>query len=187
MLHAHTFKHLAVETLDHRWGFYRQVRAAKILLLTTVIQKHFVWGKCPHSMQLEIFLFRSHQVKASPAMSCVLFQLEAIQNWMWVSVATCSSPPACLTCQPRQLSPISWQMGWHCGPKANFFRRNNLLMLASNAHNFKTRTSFFKNFWGKNLGICWTFSCSFTVEISFFQTLPFSTLSTLSRDFSPNF
>ena len=38
-------KHLAVETPDHGWSFNRQVRAAKSLLMTTVITKNFVWGQ----------------------------------------------------------------------------------------------------------------------------------------------
>ena len=126
MLHAHSFKHLAKEIPDHGWSFYRQMRAANSLLMTTVLKKKFVFGEMPHSMQLLIsFMFRSHQVKASLAMSCacVRLQLEAIQNWMCVSVATCSSPPACLTCQPRQLSVISWQMVWQCGPQSQLFSK----------------------------------------------------------------
>ena len=44
---TNSFKHLTLEIPDHGWSFYRQVRAAKSLLMTTVIQKTLFWGKCP--------------------------------------------------------------------------------------------------------------------------------------------
>ena len=94
-------------------------------MMPTLIIKNFVWGQMLHSVKLQTtFLFRSHQVKASPAMSGALLQLEAIQNRMFVSVATCSSPYACLTCQPRQ--PFLHFLGKRPDvdsvvPKANIF------------------------------------------------------------------
>ena len=84
MLHAHSFKHLAVKIQTMVEAFI-QVRAGKKPSGDHGDKKNFFFfgggGQMPHSMQLQTsFLFRSHQVKASSAMSCVLLQFEAIQN-----------------------------------------------------------------------------------------------------------
>ena len=152
MLHAHSFKHLAVETPDHGWSFYRQVRAAKSLLKTTVIQKNFVLGRMPTACS-------SRSPSCSGPTGWKLLRQSHVSYFnLKLSKIECGcflphSLPLLLVWPANPANSLQSLGKWsHSGvPKVNFFRRNNLLMLTSNGQNFKTRTSFFIKFLGNKL------------------------------------
>ena len=122
----------------------------------------------PHSMQLQIFfLFWSHQVNASPAMSCVLLQLEAIQSWMWVSVAMCSPLLLVWSANPPTFSNLLANGLTMWSPKPTIFEGTSCNCWLRTGITLKPGRVSSKNIQGINFGLCSTFSCSFKVEIQF--------------------
>ena len=97
---------LSQKSLTHNIGSASALpitrRAAQSLVMTTSTWCKILCvvpaegGGCPTAYRSRNSSCSSRtRKKASPAMSCVLLQLEGIRNWIWVSVATYSSLPLC--------------------------------------------------------------------------------------------
>ena len=150
---------LAVETPDHGWSMYRQVRAAQGFWWPQWSSKIWFGANAPPHAAPDILLL----VPVAPGKKLLQPCLVSYFN-LKVSIIECG----CLLPHALSLllvwpaypptSPLSWQMVSQCSPKGKLFPKEcmyGLQMLTMNGHNFKTRAIFVKKLSGKTL---WTMS-----------------------------